>query len=130
MKSILKKHEELQKLMVLKGKQNFPIEHESTVKETAEFFWSTLRHLSDEVQELTEELIHPPSKLISKPWKSGYKEAVQETYVSTQYVKEEAIDTLCFCLNILIGAGITSDTIDDEYNKIHDKIMSRIESNY
>ncbi len=130
MKSILKKQEELQKFLVLNNRQFIPIEGESSVEETARYFWDTLRHLSDEVQELTEELVYPPSRILSKPWKSGYAKAVEKKYISTAQVKEEAIDILCFCLNILIGAGITSENIDEEYLKVHEKILSRLKSNY
>jgi hypothetical protein len=78
------------------------------------------------------ELMHQigGGKTILKPWKQSYKDLCQEEASLDDEVKSEAIDMLCFCLNICLAAGITPDNIETEYGKVWSKNVARQANGY
>jgi hypothetical protein len=64
-------------------------------------------------------------KDILKPWKDGYRYVAQQRVSITPETKSEAIDMLCFCLNICLVAGITPDNVMQEYAEVWQKNMNR-----
>ena len=81
--------------------------------------------LNQEIDELLL-AIGDNSRNIHKPWKKECQELLCKPFVISDEIKGEAIDILCFTLNICIAAGITADNIEDEYNKVAKKILGRI----
>lgn len=83
--------------------------------------------LNQEVVELIEEI---GGKDINKPWKVDYTNQFIRRANITPAVKSEAIDVLKFAMNICLKAGIDSDNIDEEFNKVHTKNLKRIKDGY
>jgi hypothetical protein len=83
--------------------------------------------LQQEIIELAEEF---GGKDILKPWKINHIAVAEAMSVITDNTKSEAIDALCFCLNICLAAGITPDNIMDEYSKVWVKNINRQHDGY
>jgi hypothetical protein len=81
-----------------------------------------------EVIELMEEI--GGSNDVMKPWKHAHKDIIQKPFISTDKIKFEALDMLCFCMNICLAVGITPDNVNQMYDKIFTKNMDRINGNY
>jgi NTP pyrophosphatase (non-canonical NTP hydrolase) len=83
-------------------------------------------------EEVTELLIAigGGDKAMIKPWSAHHKLMANEPFVSTDKVKSEAIDMLCFCLNICLAVGINHDNIYEEYSKVWRKNVSRQHDGY
>lgn len=84
--------------------------------------------LNQEVVELCEAI--GGSRDILKPWKVAHKELSAEAVDITDHIKSEAIDALCFCMNICLAAGITPENIEEEYSKVWEKNMERHNNGY
>ncbi len=83
--------------------------------------------LQQEAIELAEEF---GGKDILKPWKINHVSVATNIAKITDNTKSEAIDMLCFCLNICLAAGITPDNIHDEYSKVWVKNINRQHDGY
>ena len=121
MKTILAKQLELQQKLQANLNNNLVGSLCGNIKDT-NFF------LNQEIIELIEEIAG--SRDILKPWKSNYRSIHCRRVVLTDKVKEEAIDVLCFAMNICLMAGITPDNIEDEYNKVYKKNIDRLIDGY
>ena len=88
------------------------------IKETSFF-------LQEEVNELMQEI--GGGRHVLKPWAAGYAPSRDKSYESTDKVKSEAIDMLCFAMNICLAAGITPNNLEDEYEKVYQKNLARQE---
>ena len=93
----------------------------------ADFIRSQLFFMHSECTELLEAI---GTKAINKPWSTKYIGVYMSTFESTDKIKSEAIDMLCFCLNICMAAGLTADNINEEYNKVLDKNLKRLMEDY
>ena len=127
MNSILRKQEELQKLIA--HKQNTPaiaLSEYSSVPSgvLCEHIKSHAFSMQEEVAELLI-AIGGGDKAILKPWSTKYAALCAKEFISTPDIRSEAIDMLCFCLNICLAVGITPENINDEYIKVFDKNVSR-----
>jgi len=60
-----------------------------------------------------------------KPWSSEYGALRARQYSSTSTVRSEAIDFLCFAINICLAAGVTKDNLSDEYAAVLSKNKAR-----
>lgn len=83
--------------------------------------------LNQEVVELIEEI---GGKDINKPWKKDYHNLHNSDVVITDKVRSEAIDMLKFSMNICLMAGITPENVNEEFDKVHDKNITRLENGY
>lgn len=81
-------------------------------------------YMSEEVSELIQE-ISGGNRNALKPWSSAYERERLKSFSSTPHIRSEAIDVLCFAINICLAAGITADTVNEEYNKVLDKNIRR-----
>jgi len=96
-----------------------------TVGEVYDFIRHMKFCLNEELTELMEEL-GDGSRNIHKPWSPNYFDLRSKPMLTTQGMREEAIDTLCFLINILLAVGITPENIRHEYNKVLQKNLGRI----
>jgi NTP pyrophosphatase (non-canonical NTP hydrolase) len=85
--------------------------------------------LSEEVTEIML-AIGEEDRAILKPWSVKHKDIVNKEFESTDAVRSEAIDMLCFCMNICIAVGLRPETIEKEYNKVLQKNIHRQENGY
>lgn len=121
MNSILLKQQFLQRSF---GNDN----NDLTVGDVCTDILAMKEYLGQEITELVEEVAG--SRTILKPWKKGYTDLYEQPFISTDKVKEEAIDALCFAMNICLLAGITPDNVDEEYSKVFNKNINRIKIGY
>lgn len=84
--------------------------------------------MNQEVVELMKQIGR--GNAVLKPWKQSHLAVCQEEAIIDDFVKSEAIDMLCFCLNICLAAGITPENIEAEYDKVWLKNMCRQNSGY
>jgi|GEM_PF-6783985 len=102
-----------------------PSEYEKyTVGEIYQFIQQMKFCLAEELTELMEAL-GDNSRDIHKPWAKNYKAIHESPMISSAAIKEEAIDSLCFLLNILLAVGITPENLDYEYSKVLKKNTTR-----
>jgi hypothetical protein len=127
MNEILKMHSELQK--------NYSELKHYNVSNPSELDGQPLGVAYDYIKEMSFYLINELDELmiavgkgsnqIHKPWSSKNKLLRSEEYISSEDVREEAIDALCFMMNIMLAAGITPENIYESYKKVYDKNISR-----
>ena len=60
-----------------------------------------------------------------KPWSDKYEDSRAQQYIPTEHVKSEAIDMLCFAINVCLAAGVTPDLVEEEYEKVFQKNKGR-----
>ncbi len=127
MKSIISKHEKVQKAMFEKEPYSplNPLVHNCSVGVKYHCISQMKFFLDEEVTELMEELGNG-TREIHKPWKKECIALRSKEFISTDKIKEEAIDVLCFALNICLAAGLDENNIEEEYEKVFNKIMSRM----
>ena len=68
-----------------------------------------------------------------KPWKERHAshrraEFIHEDFDST--LKEEAVDALCFMMNICLACGVTHENIEKLYGEVYAKNMGRLDNDY
>jgi len=83
--------------------------------------------IDEEMTELLEAL-GDGTRDIHKPWKSTYEQLRAKQYVSTKHIREEAIDMLCFAVNVCLGVGLDEHNIHEEYAIVLSKNLRRIKS--
>lgn len=83
--------------------------------------------LNEELTELMEAMGNN-SRDIHKPWSKDYFKIRAAPSISTPHMREEAIDALCFLMNVMLAVGITPSNLEVEYFKVLDKNMKRIEA--
>jgi len=81
-------------------------------------------HLNMEITELLSSLAKDNMK-IHKPWSAEYDSLRDEYLPDPQHTAEEAIDALCFMMNIMIAAGVTPENIGFLYQRVFDKNVQR-----
>jgi NTP pyrophosphatase (non-canonical NTP hydrolase) len=131
MNKILKKQIEVQKLLADSMVTGYIVPPHYMMNVTVGDKYHTISSmqtfLNQEVDELLIEL-GDGTRDIHKPWKKKCHIIKKSTFESDPDIRGEAIDVLCFALNICIAAGITPENIEDEYNEVYDKILRRIEN--
>ena len=80
--------------------------------------------MSEEISELIQE-ISGGNRNAMKPWSVYYEQERIKSFSSSSHVRSEAIDVLCFAINICLAAGVTADNVDEEYNKVLEKNVRR-----
>ena len=130
MNNIIKRQIAIQRLLaesMLKGGIIPPHHMLVTVGDKYKTIQDMQHFLNQEIDELLIEL-GDGTRNIHKPWKAECTNIRGELFESTDNIKSEAIDILCFALNICIAAGINENNINDEYDKVRDKILGRIDN--
>ncbi len=133
MNSIIKKHIELQKRYA-------ELEHYSdgfnpvslegyTVGKAYDYVKEHSFHLNQEIQEVME-AVAKGSTQIHKPWSKKNPELRAEEYIPTDHIREEAIDAMCFMMNIMLACGVNENNIDELYEKVYQKNKKRQENDY
>ena len=102
-------------------------EYEST-GEVLDYIRDTRDFMIEEVNELMIEIGGGRDAL--KPWTTAYDHLRATDFEATDHIKSEAIDMLCFALNICLAAGVTPENIDEEYDKVHSKNERRQTNGY
>jgi len=124
MNNIFKKQAELQSGFVKAGMIDpSRIPKWKTVGEALDYIREMLYFMHEEVTELMNEI--GGGRDAVKPWSSHYEESRKKQFVPTDHVKSEAIDMLCFAINICLAAGVSPDIIEEEYDKVHAKNKGR-----
>ena len=126
MKNIIAKQKELQKLIFGDRVTSInPLIDNCNVG----FKYDGINQLSffmhEEITELMEALGNS-TRDTHKPWRKSCHILRKQSYASTDEIKEEAIDMLCFALNICLAVGIDENNIDDTYEKVCVKIKKRL----
>lgn len=130
MNNIIKKQIGIQKLLakaMLAGYVTPPHYKHVTVGSKYDTISKMQVFLSQEIDELLI-AIGDGTRNIHKPWKASCTEIRGEIFKSNKEIKGEAIDVLCFALNICIAAGIDENNIELEYDKVCNKIIRRIDN--
>lgn len=132
MNTIIKKQKELLELIAST--------HKRAIEDPSSFNSLPVRYLLGYVKdqasflnlEITEILLAMGNddRAILKPWSVKHKVLANATFVSTDEIKSEAIDMLCFCLNICLAVGITPENIENEYDKVWQKNIERQQNGY
>lgn len=96
----------------------------ATVGTTIDYIQQMSFYLSEEVSELIQE-ISGGNRNAMKPWSVNYAKERNRSFVTTQHVRSEAIDMLCFAINICLAAGIKPANINREYDQVLTKNVGR-----
>ena len=94
-----------------------------TVGEVLDYIKEARDFVNDEINELMVEIGGGRQAL--KPWSTQYQALRDIEYKSTALVKAEAVDALCFMMNILLTAGLTSENVEAEYYNVFEKNVKR-----
>jgi hypothetical protein len=78
---------------------------------------------NDEINEILVEIAGSPQNL--KPWTKGWKPAMGAKYTPTDKTRLEAIDFLCFAINICLASGLTPQNVEEFYDVVHKKNVER-----
>lgn len=81
-------------------------------------------YMNEEINELLLEL-GDGDRAVHKPWSTRYQALRSKEFHATDRIRNEAIDTLCFMMNILLVAGIHPENLEAEYDKVYSKNRSR-----
>jgi hypothetical protein len=124
MNDIFKKQEELQKRYALMMNIQDPgVLPGKNVSHAVMYIRAMHGFAHDEVNELLAEVAGSRQNL--KPWTKGHSAAMKEVYEPTDKIRLEAIDFLCFAVNICLAAGLTADNVDSYYKTVYDKNVER-----
>jgi|TARA_R100000656_G_scaffold124929_1_gene104434 NTP pyrophosphatase (non-canonical NTP hydrolase) len=94
-----------------------------SVGHTLDYIRDMKDFMLEEVNELMIEIGDGREAL--KPWSSKYDELRSRDYEPTDHVRSEAVDMLCFALNICLAAGVDGSNIRKEYLKVYRKNKER-----
>ena len=83
---------------------------------------SMQQFMNREIEELLLEL--PAS--VQKPWSAQYETDCAKPLELTDSMREEAIDALCFMMNVLLVCRIDDEQLAELYNKVYDKNIGRL----
>ncbi len=100
-----------------------------TKGEAVNYIKEHLLYMVEEVNELIL-AISDNDRAILKPWSTRYNEVAMRNFSTTDAIQEEAIDMLCFCMNICLAAGLTPENINAAYEKKWLENINRQERGY
>jgi NTP pyrophosphatase (non-canonical NTP hydrolase) len=96
----------------------------ATIGTTINYIQSMSFFLSEEISELIQE-ISGGNRNAMKPWSATYNKERNKSFVTTPHIRSEAIDMLCFAINICLAAGIKPLDVNLEYDKVLEKNIRR-----
>lgn len=100
-----------------------------TIGEFVDYVLGMQRFLNMEIEEILQ-LLPVDAR---KPWKATHDTSRAyrvDQFVDMDHLREEAIDALCFLMNIMLVCGITPDNIGDIFDKVVNKNQWRCENEY
>lgn len=100
----------------------------STRGEAVEYIQQMHVYLNEELAELLREI--DPNNTVRKPWKTDYVHDSETEYNTNHRTKQEAMDALCFMMNICLAAGLTPENIEEVYASVHRKNLERLDDSY
>lgn len=100
-----------------------------TKKDVCNYIKDHAFFMNQEVTELLLAIGNEDSAII-KPWSTRHNEVSNKIFIPTDSTKSEAVDMLCFCLNICLAAGISPDNIEQEYEDVWCKNIKRQTDGY
>ncbi len=117
--------EQLQRLIAERTNDNTVMigEQSPTIGEMRDYLLKQSFYLQLEVIELIESIAG--SNDVMKPWKQSYADIGNVKFETSDAIKSEAIDMLCFCINMCLAVGITKDNVLHEYSKVFNKNTER-----
>lgn len=118
----------LQQRLADQGKAVLPTSI-TTVGEFVDYVQAMHRFLNMEIEEILQ-LVPVDAR---KPWKATHESArsyAMSQLVDAKYLQEEAVDALCFMMNICLACGLTPDNIRDVFERVSDKNHGRIDNEY
>ena len=128
MKTIIAKQKQLQTLYAEHRDMKDPSKlRGSSVGELYDYIVSMQRFLNAEIEEILLEMVNG-NRAVHKPWSKDYEPLRERKPVGD--LEGEAMDMLCFAMNICIACGLDENNIDEIYQKIYDKNINRIKNNY
>lgn len=116
------------------GREDYPLPNPSelsgaTVGEVRDYILLMRDFLNDEIQEIVLALADEDRR-VNKPWSSAFKELNSTQYTFNDKVRGEAIDMFCFAMNIMLACGVDEHNIKEEYKKVLEKNLDRIQNDY
>lgn len=118
----------LQQRLAEAGKAVDPTEI-TTVGQFVDYIKSMHYYLNMEIEEIMQ-LLPMDAR---KPWKATCQDArgyPVNSLVDAAYLREEAMDALCFMLNICLACGLRPENIEDVFTRVSDKNHGRVDSGY
>lgn len=97
---------------------------EETVGEVYAYIREMQRFLNEEIEELLLELSNG-DRAIHKPWSVRYNAIRDKKFLATGKTASESIDAFCFMMNIMLAAGVTPLSINEEYGEVWEKNTKR-----
>jgi hypothetical protein len=127
MKSILSKHAELQEAYSRLPHYD-TLDPSNTQGLSAGDIYDYIKQMqffvNEEINELLLELAQG-DRAIHKPWSTKHSALRSMPYRPTSGTRGEAMDSLCFMMNIMLAAGVTPENLTAKYDEIHQKNKSR-----
>lgn len=127
MKSILSKHKFLQSEYSKLSHYSLPDPSKMegmTVDKVYNYIRDMQFFLNEEINELLIEL-GGGDRAIHKPWSVRYNKIRENKFETNDGVKNEAIDAMCFMMNIILASGVNPESIEDQYEIVYQKNRSR-----
>lgn len=100
-----------------------------TIGEFVDYVQGMQRFLNMEIEEILQ-LVPIDAR---KPWKGTHESTRQmrvDQLVDMEHLREEAIDALCFLMNIMLVCGVTPTNFAGVFNKVIYKNQHRCENEY
>lgn len=100
-----------------------------TIGEFVDYVQDMQRFLNMEIEEILQ-LVPIDAR---KSWKATHHSTRAlrvDQYVDKEHLKEEAVDALCFLMNILLVCGVTHENVTGIFQKVVDKNQHRCENEY
>lgn len=127
MKSIYEKQIQIQTTFCKKRDKPSPINFNGyfSKKTVLDFIHEHAYFLGQEVDEILAEVAGSRDRV--KPWNKDYANNEHEIFITTDKIKDEAMDMLAFAMNILMACGVTPENIEECYEKTYKKVTGRQE---
>jgi len=110
--------------------QDIPAQSTNLTKgEIINYIKDQMLYLQLEIVELMVEIGNDDAAIL-KPWSERHPTIALQKFEPTDRTKSEAIDCLRFCLNICLAAGLTPDNIEQEFDKVWTRSITRLQDNY
>lgn len=96
----------------------------ATIDEFVNYVHHMQRFLNDEIDEVLAEV--DPTRAARKPWHPQHGEVASQRLKITAELQQEAVDMLCFAMNICLACGVEPENVEAIYNEVHEKCMKRL----
>lgn len=129
MKNIFEKQLGLQRVIATNYGYKLPNHMSFNKGEMVDYVKEHAFYLNEEIRELIL-AIGDNDSAIYKTWKANHIDLCEQTHYNTKEIQYEAIDMLCFCINICLGVGINDDNVERLYNEVLERNLKRQQEGY